>query len=89
MEEREAGIHSSLARRQQRAQGRNRARRRRTLVRVVGALAILSVFFLGLVVGRALESAPRPGGAQTGIRTLTPGTLPAPTRTVTVTSSSP
>jgi hypothetical protein len=89
MEEREAGIHSSLLRRQQRAQERNRARRRRAFAWVVRALALLVVFFVGLAIGRALESAPPPGGTQTGIRTLGPGTLPALTRTVTVTSSSP
>ena len=89
MEEREAGIHSSLLRRQQRAQERTRARRRRALVWVARILALLVVFFAGLAIGRALESAPRAGGAQTGIRTLNPGTLPALTRTVTVTSSSP
>lgn len=89
MEEREAGIHSSLARRQVRAQERIRARRRRALVWVVRALALIVVFFVGLVVGRALESAPQPGGTQTGIRNLNPSTLPRLTRTVTVTSSSP
>jgi len=89
MEEREAGIHSSLARRQQRAQERTRERRRRALVWVARGLAMVVVFFVGLTVGRALESAPRPGGAQTGIRTLDPGTVPPLIRTVTVTSSSP
>lgn len=89
MEEHEAGIHSSLARRQERVQERIRARRRRALVWVVRALAMIVVFFVGLAVGRALESAPRPGGAQTGIRNLNPSTLPPLTRTVTVTSSSP
>jgi hypothetical protein len=89
MEEREAGIHSSLARRHQRAQERTRARRRRALTWVVCALVSLVVFFVGLAVGRALESAPRPGGAQTGVRTLDPGTAPPLTRTVTVTSTSP
>ena len=33
------------------------------------------VFFVGLVVGRALESAPQPGGTQTIVRTLEPLTL--------------
>jgi ABC-type Fe3+ transport system permease subunit len=89
MEEREAGIHSSLARRQVRAQERTRARRRRALIWIVRALAMIVVFFVGLVVGRALESAPRPGGTQTGIRNLNPSTLPPLTRTVTVTSSAP
>ena len=89
MEEHEAGIHSSLARRQERAHERTRARRRRALVWVVRALAAVVAFVAGVAVGQALESAPRPGGAQTGIRTLEPGTVPPLTRTVTVTSSSP
>jgi ABC-type Fe3+ transport system permease subunit len=89
MEEREGGIHSSLARRQERVQERSRARRRRGLVWVVGALALIVVFFVGLVLGCALDSDPRPGGSQTCIRNLNPSTLPPLTRTVTVTSSSP
>lgn len=89
MEEHEAGIHSSLARRQERAQERTRARRRRVLVWVVWALAMIVVFCVGLVVGRALESAPLPGGTETGVRNLKPSTLPPLTRTVTVTTSSP
>ncbi|MGI8606394.1 MAG: hypothetical protein ACR2L0_04465 [Gaiellaceae bacterium] len=88
-EEREAGIYSSLARRQQRAQERTRTRRRRVLHWAVRALAAVVVFFVGLAVGRALETAPQPGGAQTGIRTFEPGTVPPLTRTVTVTGSSP
>ena len=52
-------------------------------------LLLLAVAFLiGLVVGRALEDAPRPGGAQTGVRTLEPSTL-APVETVTVTVDEP
>jgi hypothetical protein len=89
MDEREAGIHSSLARRQQRAEERTRARRRRALVWVVRVLAIVVVFFLGIAVGRAIENAPRAGGTETGIRRLSPARLPAVTRTVTVTSSTP
>jgi len=45
-------------------------------------------FLIGLVIGRALEDAPRPGGAQTGVRTLEPSTL-APVETVTVTVAEP
>jgi hypothetical protein len=47
------------------------------------------VFWVGVALGRALEEAPRPGGTQTLIRTLEPETLPAVTRTVTVTTSTP
>jgi hypothetical protein len=46
------------------------------------------VFLVGLVVGRALEDAPQPGGEQTGVRTLEPSTLPAE-GTVTVTVVEP
>jgi hypothetical protein len=42
------------------------------------------VFLTGLVIGRAIEDAPQPGGQQTGVRTLEPSTL-APVETVTVT----
>jgi hypothetical protein len=64
-----------------------RARRRR-IVRTVLALAgAVLLFVIGLSLGRALEDAPTPGGSQTLVRTLTPGTLPPVTRTVTVTTT--
>jgi len=48
---------------------------------------LAAVFLAGLVIGRAIEEAPRPGGAQTGVRTLEPSTLaPVETLTVTVTA---
>jgi hypothetical protein len=63
-----------------------RARRRRT-VRVVIALVAGGILFLvGIQLGRAIEDAPRPGGSQTLVRTIEPGTLPQVTRTVTVTT---
>jgi hypothetical protein len=46
------------------------------------------VFLVGLVIGRALEDAPQPGGEQTGVRTLEPSNL-SPVETVTVTVSEP
>lgn len=46
------------------------------------------VFLAGIALGKALEQAPRPGGTQTNVRTLEPGTLAPATRTVTVTTSS-
>jgi hypothetical protein len=74
--------------------GRGRARleaqraRRRRIWRVVGGVAAGALLlFLGVAIGRAIEEAPRPGGTQTQVRTLEPGTLPAVTRTVTVTDS--
>jgi cobalamin biosynthesis protein CobD/CbiB len=73
------------------AQERARARRRRRSRRVVGAiltLVLLGVVFLaGLAIGRAVEEAPRPGGTQTVVRTLTPLTVEPEERTVTVTTA--
>jgi hypothetical protein len=52
-------------------------------------VAILAaVFFVGLVVGQAVEQTPRPGGTQTLDRTLVPQTI-IPQETVTVTLSKP
>jgi hypothetical protein len=48
---------------------------------------IAVVFVAGLAVGRALESAPSPGGSQTIVRTLDPLTIEPRERTVTVTTS--
>jgi hypothetical protein len=47
------------------------------------------VFFVGLAVGKAVQQAPRAGGTQTQVRTFEPATLPAVTRTVTVTTGAP
>jgi hypothetical protein len=74
------------------AGSRPRARGRRTRTRWVGAwllrlVALVVVFLAGLVVGRALEDAPNPGGTQTIVRTLTPLTVEPQERTVTVTTS--
>jgi hypothetical protein len=44
------------------------------------------VFVAGLAIGRALESAPDPGGTQTNVRTLEPLTVEPQERTVTVTT---
>ena len=66
---------------------RYRVSRRRRLGRVVLRVAIVAaVFVLGLVIGRAIEEAPEPGGEQTVVRTLRPSTL-GPVETVTVTLS--
>jgi hypothetical protein len=51
-------------------------------------LGVAVVFLLGLVVGRAVEDAPTPGGQQTGVRTLLPSTL-VEVETVTVTVDAP
>ena len=62
-----------------------RARRRRAIALAAGSGGAAVVFFAGLALGRALEGAPEPGGSQTLVRTVAPGTLPPVTRTVTVT----
>ena len=62
-----------------------RAGRRRAIGIAVGLAGAVLVFFAGLALGRALEQAPAPGGSQTLVRTVSPGTLPPVTRTVTVT----
>jgi hypothetical protein len=75
---------------------RERARERRSsrrgvgrVLRWLGFLLLLALaFFVGLAVGRAVESAPT-DGEQTLVRTLVvPGTL-TPRETVTVTVSNP
>ena len=51
-------------------------RRRRAIgLLVFWTLVIAGAFFVGLVVGRAIEDAPRPGGSQTLVRTLEPSTV--------------
>lgn len=70
---------------------RGRAPRRSSGRRVavwIFRLAVLAVVFVaGLAIGRALESAPDPGGTQTIVRTLEPLTVEPQERTVTVTTS--
>lgn len=67
-------------------------RRRASRARRAGAwllrlLLLVVVFLAGLVIGRAVEDAPQPGGTQTVVRTLTPLTVEPQERTVTVTTS--
>ena len=64
-----------------------RARRRRIGRIVLTLVGAVLLFVIGLSIGRAVEDAPKPGGEQTIVRTLTPGTLPPVTRTVTVTTT--
>jgi hypothetical protein len=74
-----------------RTRERERRRRaspgRRIAAWIFRLLVIAVVFVAGLVVGRALESAPEPGGQQTVVRTLEPLTVEPAERTVTVTTS--
>jgi hypothetical protein len=65
---------------------RRRERRGRVIAWGLRLLLLAVVFFAGLVVGKALEAAPRPGGTETRVRTLVPGTVPPAVRTVTVTT---
>lgn len=52
-------------------------------------LVVLAVVFaVGLALGQALHDNPKPGGIQTGVRTLKPLPLPPVKRTVTVTTNS-
>jgi hypothetical protein len=63
-----------------------RSSRKRTALLWLARIVVLAVVFIvGLVVGRALEDAPKPGGEQTIVRTLEPSTL-GPVETVTVTA---
>lgn len=65
--------------------GRSAQRRRRSAgIWVLRLLLLGLAFFVGLVVGRALEDAPKPGGTQTLVRTLVPDTVKPEPRTVTV-----
>lgn len=81
-----AGFGASVAeRREARERDRRRSRRRRVVTWIGRLLALLVVFVAGYVIGRAVEQAPEPGGTQTRVQTLEPGTLPPVTRTVTVT----
>jgi hypothetical protein len=53
-------------------------------------VALIAVFAVGVAVGEALHDNPKPGGAQTLVRTLEPqALLPAARETVTVTTSNP
>jgi hypothetical protein len=80
---------STLGPRAARTRKRGRVRRYRALAWVLRLLVLAVVFFAGVVIGRAVESAPRPGGTQTIVRTLEPLTVEPAERTVTVTTSAP
>jgi predicted nucleic acid-binding Zn ribbon protein len=84
------GLEATIAeRREARERERRRSRRRRILIWVARILALVVVFFVGFVIGQAVEDAPRPGGTQTRVQTLDPSTLPPVTRTVTVNPAEP
>jgi predicted nucleic acid-binding Zn ribbon protein len=84
------GLEATIAeRRGARERERRRSRRRRILLWGARTLMLVVVFFVGYLIGRAVEEAPRPGGTQTRVQTLEPNTLPPVTRTVTVTPGEP
>jgi hypothetical protein len=64
-----------------------RSGRRRLLVAAVSLLALAVAFWIGLALGKALESAPEPGGTQSIVRTFNVGTAEPATTTVTVTTT--
>jgi hypothetical protein len=67
-----------------------RARRRRRVPRTLAfALVLLAVFILGIAVGQAFDDEPKTGEVVTSVRTLTPLPQQPPTRTVTVTVTTP
>jgi hypothetical protein len=57
--------------------------RRGAVLALAGAL----LFALGIALGQALRDNPRPGGAETRVRTLQPLQLPPAQVTVTVTTT--
>ena len=70
---------------------RARARRRRPrglAVWGVRLAAVLLTFAVGVAIGRALRDNPETGRERTYVRTLRPGAVPPPPRTVTVTVES-
>ena len=88
----ELPVESRLERERERRASRRerRERRRRTgLLWLARALLVAIVFFVGLVIGRALEDAPKPGGEQTIVRTLVPETVGPVDEVVTVTVTAP
>ncbi len=78
------GVGGRGARAQHRSRGRGAGRRAAQWLARLVVLAV--VFVAGLVIGRAVESAPEPGGTQSIVRTLEPLTVPPEERGQTATS---
>jgi len=69
---------------------RGRSRRSNTTSRVLlVVLGLVVAFLLGIAFARTLDERPEQGGVVTNVRTLTPLPQEPPTRTVTVTVTSP
>ncbi len=67
---------------------RPRPRRRRRWARWLAGLVLLAVVFaLGVALGQALRSNPKPGATITDVRKLRPLALPPARETVTVTTA--
>jgi hypothetical protein len=67
-----------------------RASRRRSVGRVLLVVLLLALAFLvGIAFARTLDERPKAGGVVTSVRTLAPLTQSGPTRTVTVTVTTP
>jgi hypothetical protein len=78
---------SSRTRERERERRRRPSPGRRILGWILRLAVVALVFVAGLAIGRALESAPEPGGTQTIVRTLEPLTVEPSERTITVTTS--
>ena len=88
MDDPRAGLEASIAeRRKSRERDRSRARRRKVFLWGLRVVVGAVLLFAGVAIGRAIESAPKPGGTQARVRTLQPGTTPPVTHTVTVTTA--
>jgi hypothetical protein len=75
-------------------QSRRRPRPRRSPRDAIGRIVLVVVglalaFVVGMAFARTLDERPKPSGAETIVRTLTPLPQGAPTRTVTVTVTGP
>lgn len=68
------GVGGRGARSRHRSRGRGAGRR--AAVWLARFVVLVVVFAAGLVIGRAVESAPEPGGTQSIVRTLEPLTVP-------------
>lgn len=69
---------------------RRRATRRRSVGRILLVVLLLALAFLvGIAFSRTLDERPKAGGVVTSVRTLAPVAQSGPTRTVTVTITTP
>ncbi len=80
----------TMLERPSRETGQRRQRRRRPVLRAaVIVLCAVLVFLFGIAFARTLDERPKPSEPETIVRTLTPLPQDAPTRTVTVTVTTP